>query len=41
MNGNGVIFAAIMIIWVGIFLYLMALDRKLSRIRREINRHEG
>ena len=26
MNGNGVIFAAIMIIWVGIFLYLMALD---------------
>lgn len=41
MNGNGVIFGAILIIWVGIFLYLVALDRKLGRIRREMKRHEG
>ena len=26
MTGNSVVFGAILIIWVGIFLYLMALD---------------
>lgn len=41
MTDNSVVFGAILIIWVGIFLYLVALDRKLSRIRREMNRHEG
>ena len=41
MTGNAVIFGAILIIWVGIFLYLVSLDRKLNRIRREMNRHEG
>ena len=41
MNSTYVVLAAILIIWLGIFFYLVTLDRKLNRISREINRHEG
>ncbi len=40
MNPTYAILIAIMVIWVGVFLYLVALDRKLDRISREMKRHE-
>jgi CcmD family protein len=41
MNSTYVVLAAILVIWLGVFFYLMTLDRKLNRIRREMKRHEG
>jgi CcmD family protein len=40
MSSTGYILAAILIIWVGVFVYLLALDRKLSRLQREVERRE-
>ncbi len=41
MNSTYITLAAILIIWLGIFFYLVSLDRKLNRIRREMSRHES
>jgi CcmD family protein len=40
MNPTYAILIAILVIWVGVFLYLVALDRKLDRISREMKHHE-
>ena len=36
-----VILSAILIVWLGVFAYLMALDRKVSRLTREWSRRES
>jgi len=33
-----VVMITVLIIWLGIFLYLIGLDRKLSRLGREMDR---
>ncbi len=40
MNSTYVILIAILVIWLGIWIYLVALDRKVSRLDREVKRHE-
>ncbi len=40
MSGTYFILATILVIWIGVFLYLVALDRKLNRLGREVSRHE-
>lgn len=41
MNGSPFVLGAILGIWAGVFLYLVVLDRKVSRLSREVKRHEG
>jgi CcmD family protein len=41
MNGSTVILAAILIIWAGVLAYLVALERKVSRLERKAKRNEG
>lgn len=41
MSGTMYVLTAVLVIWVGIFIYLMALDRKVKRMEREVETHEG
>ena len=41
MSSTYVVLAAILVIWLGVFFYLVSLDRKLNRISREMKRHEN
>jgi len=41
MNGTVIVLAAVLVIWAGVFLYLLSLDRKLSRLSRKVERNEG
>ena len=38
MNDYTVILIAILAIWLGIFAYIMMLDRKVSRLEKELKR---
>lgn len=40
MNDIYVVMLTVLVIWVGIFLYLVVLDRKIARLGREVNRDE-
>ena len=40
MSGSGFVLAAILIIWVGIFVYLVSVERKLDRVARKVDRNE-
>ena len=35
MSSNIIVMIAVLIIWTGIFLYLVSLDKKLKRIEKE------
>jgi CcmD family protein len=41
MSGTMYVLTAILVIWVGIFLYLLSLDRKVKKLEREVATHEG
>ena len=41
MNSTYVVLGAILVVWLGVFFYLVSLDRKLNRISRELSRHES
>ncbi len=34
MNANYIVLIAVLIIWVGIFLYLVSIDKKVKRMER-------
>jgi CcmD family protein len=36
-----VILSAVLVIWLGVFVYLMSLDRKVSRLTRERDQRES
>jgi len=38
MSDISVVMIAVLIIWAGVFLYLVAIDRKVARLRREMQR---
>lgn len=40
MSGSPFVMGAILGIWAGVFAYLMMLDRKVSKVAREVKRHE-
>ena len=35
MNANYIVMIVVLIIWIGIFLYLLSLDRRLKRIEKK------
>ncbi|PKK82729.1 MAG: CcmD family protein [candidate division Zixibacteria bacterium HGW-Zixibacteria-1] len=35
MNANYIVMIVVLIIWIGIFLYLMGLDRRIKRIEKK------
>ena len=35
MNANFIVMIVVLIIWIGIFLYLLGLDKKLKRIENK------
>jgi CcmD family protein len=36
-----VVLSAVLIVWLGVFAYLVALDRKVSRLTREMRQRES
>ena len=34
MNANIIVMIVVLVIWIGIFLYLMGIDRKLKKIEK-------
>jgi CcmD family protein len=36
-----VVLCAVLVVWLGVFAYLMALDRKVSRLSREMKQRES
>lgn len=40
MNGSLVIVSAILLIWFGVLIYLISLDRKVARLSRKVGRDE-
>ena len=40
MNGTAVVLGAILVIWLGVFFYLVSVERKLNRLNRKVNSHE-
>ena len=40
MSGSGFVFSAILVIWLGVFFYLVSVERKLNRLNRKVNSHE-
>jgi len=34
MNANIIVMIVVLIIWIGIFLYLLAIDKKLKKIEK-------
>jgi CcmD family protein len=41
MSGSAFVLAAILVIWLGIFLYLVSVERKLNRLARKVDRNES
>jgi CcmD family protein len=41
MNGTTVILTAVLVIWLGVLVYLAALERKVNRLERKAKRNEG
>ncbi len=35
MSGAGYVLSAILVIWLGVFIYLVSVERKLNRVIRE------
>ena len=35
MSGTGYVLSAILVIWLGVFIYLVSVERKLSRAIRD------
>ncbi len=35
MNANFIVMIVVLVIWIGIFLYLLGLDNKLKRIEKK------
>jgi CcmD family protein len=35
MSGAGYVLSAILVIWFGVFIYLVSLERKLNRVSRD------
>ena len=40
MSGSGFVLSAILVIWLGVFFYLVSVERKLNRLNRKVNFHE-
>lgn len=40
MSGTGFVLSAILVIWLGVFFYLVSVERKLNRLNRKVNSHE-
>lgn len=40
MSGSGFVLTAILVIWLGVFFYLVSVERKLNRLNRKVNSHE-
>lgn len=40
MSEHSMVLVTVLVIWLGIFLYLIALDRKVARLGREVSRNE-
>jgi len=38
MSDLTIIMIAVLVIWAGVFIYLVTIDRKVARLRREIQR---
>ena len=38
MNGTYVVLTAVLVIWIGIFLYLVSLDRKVRALDAKLDR---
>ena len=41
MSGSAFVLAAILVIWLGIFVYLVSVERKLNRLARRVDRNES
>ena len=35
MSGAGYVLSAILVIWLGVFIYLVSVERKLNRVMRD------
>jgi len=35
MSGAGYVLSAILVIWLGVFIYLVTVERKLNRVMRD------
>jgi CcmD family protein len=35
MSGTGFVLSAILVIWLGVFFYLVSVERKLNRLTRD------
>jgi CcmD family protein len=40
MSGTAYVLGAILVIWLGVLFYLVALDRKVSRLEGKVHRDE-
>jgi len=40
MSGTQIVLGAVLVIWLGVFLYLLALDRKIQGLARKVERNE-
>lgn len=40
MSDLYVVMTTVLVVWVGVFLYLVSLDRKVARLKREVDRNE-
>ena len=40
MSGSGFVLSAILVIWLGVFFYLVSVERKLNRLNRKVNSNE-
>ena len=40
MNDTYIVMIVTLVIWLGVFLYLIGLDRKVSRLTKEVERNE-
>jgi CcmD family protein len=41
MSGAGYVLSAILVIWLGVFIYLVSVERKLNRAMRERDRPQA
>lgn len=40
MSGSGFVLSAILVIWLGVFFYLVSVERKLNRLNRKVDSNE-
>jgi CcmD family protein len=40
MSGTGYVLSAILVIWLGVFFYLVSVERKLNRLSRKVHSDE-